>query len=101
MPEPSILDVRLAEIDRRLRTIQSGLAPAVVAKPASPAPALRAVPAPPAADAEADRLIARLHELVDEHERLLSRAGNVLAAAVAPTLPAAPAGPRATAGSRA
>jgi hypothetical protein len=29
MPEPSILDVRLAEIDRRLRTIQSGLAPDV------------------------------------------------------------------------
>jgi hypothetical protein len=27
MSEPSILDVRLAEIDRRLRTIQSGLAP--------------------------------------------------------------------------
>ena len=28
MPEPSIIDARLAEIDRRLRTIQSGLAPA-------------------------------------------------------------------------
>ncbi|HLI59832.1 MAG TPA: hypothetical protein VKV21_09235 [Solirubrobacteraceae bacterium] len=27
MSEPSILDARLAEIDRRLRTIQSGLAP--------------------------------------------------------------------------
>ena len=27
MPEPSILDERLAEIDRRLRTIQSGLVP--------------------------------------------------------------------------
>ena len=28
MPEPSLLDVRLAEIDRRLRTIQTGLGPA-------------------------------------------------------------------------
>jgi len=34
MPEPSILDERLAEIDRRLRTIQSGLAPVPDEEPA-------------------------------------------------------------------
>jgi hypothetical protein len=34
MPEPSILDERLAEIDRRLRTIQSGLAPVPDEQPA-------------------------------------------------------------------
>lgn len=44
MPEPSILDARLAEIDRRLRMIQSGLAPVddapdvPVAEPLPPVP---------------------------------------------------------------
>ena len=33
MPEPSIIDERLAEIDRRLRSIQTGLAPS---RPAAP-----------------------------------------------------------------
>ena len=36
MPEKSILDARLAEIDRRLRKIQSGLAPATQPEGASP-----------------------------------------------------------------
>lgn len=40
MTDRSILDVRLAEIDRRLRAIQSGLAPVVDAPPPEP-------PAPP------------------------------------------------------
>jgi hypothetical protein len=38
MPEPSILDARLAEIDRRLKTIQSGLAPAPEAAEPSESP---------------------------------------------------------------
>ncbi len=37
MAEKSILDARLAEIDRRLRTIQSGLEPAAQAAPGSSA----------------------------------------------------------------
>ncbi|HEX3691170.1 MAG TPA: hypothetical protein VHV28_15830 [Solirubrobacteraceae bacterium] len=46
MPEKSILDARLAEIDQRLRTIQSGLEPAATA-----ARAERAAQAPPKAGA--------------------------------------------------
>jgi hypothetical protein len=42
MPEPSILDARLAEIDRRLRTIQTDLAP-LAAGPGDP-------PHPPATE---------------------------------------------------
>ncbi len=38
MPEPSLIDARLAEIDRRLRTIQSGLAPADPPAPGGTAP---------------------------------------------------------------
>jgi hypothetical protein len=74
MPEEeSILDARLAEIDRRLRTIQSGLASSD-----EPAPA-----APPAADgapAEVGRLIAQLHDLIAAHERLLASSRELLAA---------------------
>ena len=107
MPEPSILDARLAEIDRRLRTIQSGLepspappgntlpgvpAPAETAEPHSspaetpliPPTPLRAVtPPPPAPSAaeEADRLITRLRGLVGQHERLLGETREALAAA--------------------
>ena len=44
MPEKSILDARLAEIDRRLRTIQSGLAPTVEADPAQSPSMARVVP---------------------------------------------------------
>jgi hypothetical protein len=50
MSEPSILDARLAEIDQRLRSIQSGLAPAseppLVPPEAAPAPT-RLSPPPP------------------------------------------------------
>jgi hypothetical protein len=52
MPEPSILDARLAEIDRRLRMIQSGLAPVgdipddPVAEPAPAVPDSRTPPPP-------------------------------------------------------
>jgi hypothetical protein len=96
MPDKSILDARLAEIDRRLRTIQSGLAPAVEAAAAQrPSPAPVVVPeaapvpkrlsdAPP--DREAGELVAQLRALVDAHERLLASArerldGRALAAA--------------------
>ena len=51
MPEPSALDARLAEIDRRLRTIQSGLEPAAhpPAEPfLFPGPTLVPPPPPPA-----------------------------------------------------
>jgi hypothetical protein len=50
MSEPSILDARLAEIDRRLRMIQSGLAPVddVPGDPvAEPPPPVPDSPAPP------------------------------------------------------
>jgi hypothetical protein len=96
MPEKSILDARLAEIDRRLRMIQTGLAPAVDAArgqrevaPASPLP-LMAVPddqapvIPPEAapvpkrlsadDRQISDLVARLTALVEAQERLLASA---------------------------
>jgi hypothetical protein len=84
MPEKSILDARLAEIDRRLRTIQSGLAPAVqpdagrsqdvaplVPPEAAPVPQ-RVSDAPP--ERQAADLVAALHALVDAHQRLLASA---------------------------
>ena len=80
MPELTSLDERLAEIDERLRSLQSGLdadddAPAAPSEPPARAPAptpLRRVPAPDAdADARADRLLTQLYELGDAHERLL------------------------------
>jgi hypothetical protein len=88
MPEKSILDVRLAEIDRRLRTIQDGLEPAVrgvgVAEGAPPAPP-EAAPAPVIApeaapvpkrlspeDRQVGELVARLTALVEAQERLLA-----------------------------
>jgi hypothetical protein len=95
MPQESILDARLAEIDRRLRTIQSGLAtpddlarPAegdAAAPPAAPAAAPAAAPHAPASPAlrdelaEAGRLVARLHELTAAHERLLASSRELLA----------------------
>jgi hypothetical protein len=92
MPEKSILDARLAEIDRRLQTIQSGLEPAVeavkaeraqtvplVVPEAAPAPKRLAEAAgqefaPSPRDPEARQLVARLAALVEAHERLLSSA---------------------------
>jgi hypothetical protein len=106
MPEPSILDARLAEIDRRLRTIQSGLAPGAEAPPTPPSasfPSPTLVPPPPpdvvsrgpddaemasrgpdgaevARHSQADRELAvRLRELIDDHERLLAAARALLA----------------------
>ena len=79
MPEPSILDERLAEIDRRLRTIQSDLAPVP-----EPEPTEEPVAEEPVAerDPEPLRLVepteppdsgraAQLAELLEAHERLL------------------------------
>jgi hypothetical protein len=88
MPEKSILDARLAEIDRRLRTIQSGLAQSVEADPAQTPSMARVVPpdaapvpkrlsdAPP--DRQAAELVAQLRALVDAHERLLASARDRL-----------------------
>jgi hypothetical protein len=102
MPQESILDARLAEIDRRLRTIQSGLAPAddparladgeaparagAAASPpagAAASPPAGAAASPPALRdelAEAGRLVARLHELTVAHDRLLASSRELLAA---------------------
>ena len=83
MAEKSILDARLAEIDRRLRTIQSGLAPAteVGAEPRDPEPVVppEAAPVPKRladvpAPSEAADLVAQLRALVEAHERLLTSA---------------------------
>ncbi len=82
MPEKSIFDARLAEIDRRLRTIQSGLEPAAATARADRAPQAPVVP-PEAApvpkrltgDGRAvDELLTRLTALVEAHERLLASA---------------------------
>ena len=103
MPEPSILDARLAEIDRRLRMIQSGLEPVrddddrLAApeppqldpletggrEPVAPTP-LRAarMALPPgqadSGDEEVAVLTARLSELTAAHERLLATTQNLL-----------------------
>ena len=88
MPEPSILDERLAEIDRRLRSIPSDLKPVETEAetepeaerqsppppvPLRPAPALvEGAPEPPPSRApEIADLTARLAALTDAHERLL------------------------------
>ena len=105
MPEPSILDARLAEIDRRLRMIQSGLEPVPEApddplaepppppqmrdplQPPPPPPASLiarrlAPPPPPVAadprDEEIAVLTARLSELTAAHERLLATTRDLL-----------------------
>jgi hypothetical protein len=82
MPEPSILDERLAEIDRRLRTIQSDLVSVPDAEPADdvteePEPEPEAVPdrdplrlVEPAEPAQSGHA-AQLAELIEAHERLL------------------------------
>ncbi len=100
MPEPSILDARLAEIDRRLRMIQSGLEPVRAAADdsvAEPPPAespptpmsmiARRLPPPPRSppvpadrrDEEIAVLTARLSELTAAHERLLASSQELLA----------------------
>jgi hypothetical protein len=83
MPEKSILDARLAEIDRRLRAIHTGLEPAARAareaqdEPATQAPLVpsEAAPVPKRLspeDRQLGELVARLTALVEAHERLLS-----------------------------
>ena len=83
----SLLDERLAEIDERLRSLQSGLEPvsdtsadadAAVPEPPLPPPTpLHASPPPdaPVSDSQplagSERIIAQLQELGDAHERLL------------------------------
>jgi hypothetical protein len=82
MPEKSILDTRLAEIDRRLRAIQTGLEPAARAargvqdEPATQAPLVppEAAPVPkrlPTEDRQVGELVARLTALAEAHERLV------------------------------
>jgi hypothetical protein len=96
MPEKSILDARLAEIDRRLQTIQSGLEPAaeavnadraqeapLVVPEAAPAPKRLAEAAghefaPSPRDPEVRQLVARLAALVEAHERLLASARELV-----------------------
>jgi hypothetical protein len=92
MADKSILDARLAEIDRRLRTIQSGLEPAAQAARAQREPPVVLVPpdgapapvVPPDAAPVPKRLtgevgaledvVVRLTALADAHERLLASA---------------------------
>jgi hypothetical protein len=98
MSEPSILDARLAEIDRRLRMIQSGLesvpdaaiapvdppeaiqaAPSSPWRPAAPPPLPLTAPEPPrAVDHEIAALAGRLHELTAAQERLLAATQDLL-----------------------
>jgi hypothetical protein len=108
MPEPSILDARLAEIDRRLRMIQSGLEPVREAaddpdaappppplvpdppdplepSPPPPTPLLARRTAPASSpipedsrDEEIAVLTARLSELTAAHERLLATTQDLL-----------------------
>jgi hypothetical protein len=79
MPEPSILDERLAEIDRRLRTIQSDLVSVPDAEPAGEEPQHQPAPerdpeplrlVEPVQTADSGRA-AQLAELLEAHERLL------------------------------
>jgi hypothetical protein len=107
MPEQSTLDARLAEIDRRLRTIQSGLVPppdtAAGGAPASSPTSVPPLMPPPAPMhdftaarlghsgtesaeprsrgedlAEVATLIGELRELTAAHERLLSSSRDLL-----------------------
>jgi hypothetical protein len=85
MPDKSTLDAHLAEIDRRLRTIQSGLAPTepvpVVPPEAAPVPQ-RLSDAPP--ERQALELVAELRALVDAHERLLASTRSSVSVSVGP-----------------
>lgn len=116
-PQISILDARLAEIDRRLSRIQTGLAeevagpgpgglPPRIAVPepgvrrpvgSAPAPPPVAPPPPPEEDDagdDAQLVVAELRGLIFDHARLLDRLGEILAsgerllAAAAPSPPA-------------
>ena len=102
-PQISILDARLAEIDRRLRTIQTGLAvdagsepesearfPPKIAvpepggpapRPVAPAPSIGAAAdsqAPAAPDEDPSLVIAALRGLISDQARLLDTMGELL-----------------------
>lgn len=100
MPQPSILDARLAEIDRRLRTIQSELlttgtsaegeasgsgpklgaaAPVTPLRAAPPSPPLSPPPPPLSPSAAADPPSA-LHEELAEAGRLVAQLRNLAGA---------------------
>ena len=104
-PQISILDARLAEIDRRLSRIQTGLAEEVAApvpgrlppriavpepgarppaRPVAPAPPPASVAPSPAAEEDdagddAQLVVAELRGLISDHARLLDRLGEILA----------------------
>jgi hypothetical protein len=75
MPQPSALDARLAEIDRRLRTIQSGLAPGRDAQ--RPTTRRHGDSEPPQRPADGPAEV--LRTLIRDHERLLATARELLA----------------------
>ena len=88
-PEISILDARLAEIDRRLSSIQTGLADDITAARREPPPAPPALPPrveiaepPPAASPSqtAEQLLGELRSLADAHERLLRSTRELISA---------------------
>jgi hypothetical protein len=113
-PEISILDARLAEIDRRLSTIQTGLADDISAQGreephGEPAAELRSDPLPPRVDVPetpppstpapparppdaAPPLVDQLRALVDAQERVLRRTQELLSAyeRILARLPATP-----------
>jgi hypothetical protein len=99
MPEPSILDARLAEIDRRLESIQLGLEPTPEGHE-RPEPAVRLLPDPdlepvaaPAPGRDAGELAARLQELADAHRKLSELTARLLATGPRPAPVSLSAGP--------
>jgi hypothetical protein len=102
-PEISILDARLAEIDRRLHSIQTGLVedeprgrpPRLPPSVAVPGDRQRSAPPPlPPADAHsAAELLIRLHEVTAEQEDLVASMRGLLGTLQrVATTPATPAG---------
>lgn len=89
MSEESLLDARLAEIDRRLRAIQTGLRP-VEEPPPAPAPEAvpEAVPEPEAVDEGPPRLEAEAPAPAPEAEEPRLEAEEPAPAEVPATLPA-------------
>jgi hypothetical protein len=90
-PEISILDARLAEIDRRLSSIQTGLADDISVRRGVPAAGHAAPPAglpprvevaepSPAAAPTAGSLLDQLRSLADAHERVLRSTRELLSA---------------------
>jgi hypothetical protein len=97
MSEPSILDVRLAEIDRRLEIIQSGLAPptdpaTAPAPPPEASPPAHA-PAPPSVEAPPPPQFARRPTAPAAPVTHFAPPPRLRAAPPAPTAPPTPAAP--------